>query len=140
MHNSKYSFAPYFYTEIRRINTYIRKSGIRIRRGEAGKYGAYTVPYNTYNYTNTDLANPNHYTVPCGLNALAVQIGISDIDVTSYNMYLWQAPLDVDTWDVNDKCVCMCACVHVCNATCPWHFLSVLACPSLAWHVPGGLK
>ena len=88
----------------------------------------------------TILANPNHYTVPCGLNALAVQIGISDIDVTSYNMYLWQAPLDVDTWDVNDKCVCMCACVHVCNATCPWHFLSVLACPSLAWHVPGGLK
>ena len=42
----------------RRINTYIRKYGIRIRRGEAEKYGVYTVPYNTYNYTNTDMANP----------------------------------------------------------------------------------
>ena len=45
---------------IRRINTFIRKYGIRIRRGRAGKYGVYTIPYNTYNYTNTDLANPTH--------------------------------------------------------------------------------
>ena len=29
---------------IRRINMYIRKYGIRIRRGEAGRYGVYTVP------------------------------------------------------------------------------------------------
>ena len=43
---------------IRRINTYKRKYGFRIRRGEAGKYGVYTVPYNT----NTDLANPTHNT------------------------------------------------------------------------------
>jgi hypothetical protein len=45
---------------IRRINMYIRIYGIRIRRGEAGKYGVYTVPYNMYNYTNTVLANPTH--------------------------------------------------------------------------------
>jgi len=42
--------AIYMVRYIRRINTYIRKYGIRIRRGEAGKYGIYTAPYNTYNY------------------------------------------------------------------------------------------
>ena len=46
---------------IRRINTYIRKYRIRIRRGEAGNCGVYTLPYNTYNNTNTVLANPKSY-------------------------------------------------------------------------------
>jgi hypothetical protein len=71
VYNSNYSFAPYFF-EIRRIyavctpyNKYLSISDTEntVRRYALPPlvlYDVYTVPYHTYNYTYTDLANPTH--------------------------------------------------------------------------------
>jgi len=71
---------------------YIRKYRIRIRQGEAGNYGVYTVPYNTYNYTNTVLANPKYLLGLCSPKLLSSSFYITRIFMLSVGVKIgaWQ--------------------------------------------------